>query len=170
MVIAAFVALDVLCAEPYRCNRVEREAEFLLGPIDSAPASMVNAIRIRRVAEVVGLCLERQPHDVNLLLEHAVCDMLLGRTKEAVWHYEEALRFDRRPEIYLGLGLAQFRSGSRGEAVNNLGKAAAFAPYLVNYDSSLPWNGERMVDQVPGELAEPVMKAAERFTRRLLSR
>lgn len=166
----ALAALRVFCIEPWRCNGIEGEAESMLAKIDTAPDSFRSAMRIRRISEVVGQCLKGAPHDVHLLLEHAACDMTQHKPAEALTHYQEALRYDRRPEIYLGLGLAQWELGQKNAAVATFGRAYAFATYQINYDQSLPWSGERMVDQMPPGLERSINVEAERVVKELEQR
>ncbi len=55
-----------------------------------------------------------------------------GDARSAVREYQQALLLDRRPEIYLNLGLAQLEALDRPAAVDNLARACAFNPALLS--------------------------------------
>ncbi len=55
----------------------------------------------------------------------------LDRPEEAEQAYQEALRLEPRPEIYMGLGKAQWLGGRREEAVRNFGVALRLNPFLA---------------------------------------
>ena len=57
---------------------------------------------------------------------------VLGRHIEAVAAYRRALRFERRPEIYLQLGLTQVEAGQEKEAFIHLLKAVSFDSRLLS--------------------------------------
>jgi tetratricopeptide (TPR) repeat protein len=160
--VAAAAGLYVLCWQPYACNRMKGAVEPQLVRIANLPQNIELTVRARGYAEQIDHCLADQPHDVELLMERAVCDLIAGNQAAAIPRYQQALRIDRRPEIYLDLGLAQYALGRRAEAVGSLGRAYAFATFFVNYDLSRPWSGERLLDQTPPELEKEIEAEAAR--------
>jgi O-antigen ligase len=55
----------------------------------------------------------------------------LNRPEEAERSYQEALRLEPRPEVYMGLGKAQWLAGRREEAARNFGLALRLNPFLA---------------------------------------
>ncbi|MEO8033369.1 MAG: hypothetical protein ABI837_02980 [Acidobacteriota bacterium] len=170
VVVLTGLALRRYCVQPYRCNAVKGRVEPQIERIVGLPATIDGTVRIRSFSAELGRCLQHDPHDVGLLVDRAECDVLLGRREEAVARYEEALRYNRRPEIYLSLGLIQYQLGQREAAMRAFGRAHAFAPFLVNYDHTLPWSGERVVDVAPPELGAAIEKESKRLRQELASR
>jgi tetratricopeptide (TPR) repeat protein len=56
---------------------------------------------------------------------------LLFRHDEAVRVYREALDYDRRPELYLNLGMALVEAGRTEEAMEPLVLAGVFEPMYI---------------------------------------
>ncbi len=57
--------------------------------------------------------------------------LFLGRSEEAEASFKEALRWGRRPEIYVALASAQASNGRRDEAIESLAAAARFDAYSL---------------------------------------
>jgi hypothetical protein len=167
--VAAF-SIWRLCWLPYACNRVKAVAALQLHRITSAATTVEGTRRLRAASEQVERCLRRTPHDVDLNMEAAACDRLLGLNSEAEAHYAAALQVDRRPEIYLEMGSVQYESGHRAAAIYSFGRALSFATFFVNYDPTVPWSGERTLDLVPPELIPEIQAEAMRQTTELARR
>jgi Tfp pilus assembly protein PilF len=116
---------------PYRCNATEKIVEqstlalFEQRPsIQQFPTARDNLTAVRR-------CLEKDPSNVNLRMVGAANLRILRRLDEAAAEYQRALDFDRRPELYLNLGLVQLELGKQDEAMRNLVRAVHFNPTFI---------------------------------------
>jgi len=148
---------------PFRCDHVKRSVEALIRRFaGSGQPPMVMVARLRAARDQVYACIEHMPHDLDLRLEAAACDRFLGRPDDAIEQYQLALKIDRRPEIYLNLATTLFEQGRREEATDTFATMMSFATFMVNYDESLPWSSERVIDLVPPELQAEVAEKAER--------
>jgi O-antigen ligase len=72
-------------------------------------------------------CLRRREGDVDFLMMRAANDRLLGNHEDARASYQEALRYDRRPELYYELGCTDLQLGRRDEALDTLYQAVLFS-------------------------------------------
>jgi O-antigen ligase len=130
--IAATYALYELCYEPYVCNRRKREIETVTARTLTATNQMLAAQRARRTLEMLAECAEELRTDVDFYMMAAANDRILGAPAEAETMYRRALDFDRRPELYYGLGSVQLEQGKTREAVANFVKAVTFNPDMMN--------------------------------------
>jgi tetratricopeptide (TPR) repeat protein len=73
-----------------------------------------------------------RPLNVDPPLLTALSYRFLLDHERAIEWYQRALAIDRRPEIYLGLGLEQLKAGRRQEAIESLTLACAFAPAMLD--------------------------------------
>lgn len=73
----------------------------------------------------------RAPAEVGILLARGTQLLLRGSFDSAVDAYQEALRQEPRPEVYLNLGRAQFAAGRREEAKESFAKAVQLDPRLA---------------------------------------
>lgn len=71
------------------------------------------------------------PGDPRVPLHRGVALMLLGRSREAVAVFEEAVRFGERPELTLNLGRARFQDGDVEGADRAYLRAAWAAPSVL---------------------------------------
>jgi tetratricopeptide (TPR) repeat protein len=117
---------------PYRQNvlkkRVEREFAVLEAGSGTTTANFVVLARIRDDIQQVRRALKISPTDVDLHMELAALYRFMGRYDDAVATYQRALRYHRRPEIYVNLAESQFAAGDLAGATENYAYALAFAP------------------------------------------
>lgn len=129
--IAAAFALYRWCYLPWRCNvadaRLLRQTTMAL---EAAPAPRAIALARSTWRGAVRL-LDGCPCSINLYMIAAANDQLLGQDEHAVEMYSRALQYDRRPELFLQLGLAEWRTGRRDAARQHLTAAAVFNPELL---------------------------------------
>jgi tetratricopeptide (TPR) repeat protein len=130
-IVMATLALYQCTYVPIHCSReVWRSEQRLSTSVDRsdrfAQASAANETLTR-----LSAC-DTRPLDVNVPMLIALSYRLLLRHDFAVRSYERALAIDRRPEIYLGLGMEQLEAGSRQAAVNTLLQACSFDPKLLD--------------------------------------
>lgn len=79
----------------------------------------LSRIEARRQVEEIRSCVDRFPWIVNLYMVEAANLRMIGRDAEAISAYEAALRYDRRPEIYLNLGRVEANVGD-SDAIRHL--------------------------------------------------
>lgn len=129
-VVAAAVALVDRCTLlPCHCNRVEAYVQFRTEGIIDTPS--VNATSIARDnVDVLNRCIALNPTDTNASMLLAANLQRLGRKREAATVYAKALQYERRPELYLGLGTLQFELGQREAALENLVRARMFNQFV----------------------------------------
>lgn len=89
-------------------------------PFRSAPAARENLTAI-------GESLAKRPGDIDYLMMRGANDRVLGNYEEARASYQEALRYDRRPELYAELGVTELQMGHRAEALDALFQAVLFS-------------------------------------------
>jgi hypothetical protein len=155
VVVIAFAAalIRTVVWQPYRCGRSEKTLEALIaGAFESADAYQANSIA-RQVVDSAEACLRHTPDDVALYMIAGAGYRIVERPVDAVRMYRTALRYDRRPELYLNLGLADIQAGNTNDAFVSLLTAAVFRPELLE-DMPSPmrqrveaalkryWNGE----------------------------
>jgi tetratricopeptide (TPR) repeat protein len=61
----------------------------------------------------------------------ATAQLVVDRPERAIELYERALRIDRRPELYVGLGSALLQAGDHERATKAFTTAATFAPFTI---------------------------------------
>jgi tetratricopeptide (TPR) repeat protein len=131
IVAACAYAFYVFCVLPYRCNRI-KNAHIL--PTEYAYAhagTPEGSLRAQRNLEELRECMRPTCRDVSLDMIAAANDRVLGRYDEAVRLYRDALRLDRRPEIYVNLAAAEAAAGDRGSAREDLLRAILFSPWAI---------------------------------------
>ncbi|HYM61680.1 MAG TPA: hypothetical protein VEZ11_12405 [Thermoanaerobaculia bacterium] len=123
---AAAYTLDRLCVEPLRCARAA-----------SAGATSLDALvrsddLNRRVAYTILAnlrpCECLTPSDTRILATRGAAFAVAGDARSAIADYRAALATERRPEVYLELGLAQLDAFDRAGAIDSLTRACAFDP------------------------------------------
>lgn len=124
---AAALAMHATVIVPYRCNLIEGSVSQALENVWATPhthtARMIAAQSLARLQH----CLAERPERVNLSMLAGGALQILGRHEAAIAIYENALRYDRRPELYMALGLSQLDAGiARETAVTNFVRAAEF--------------------------------------------
>ena len=78
--------------------------------------------------------MSKRAGDIDYLMMRAANDRVLGNYEEARATYQEALRYDRRPELYYELGTTDLQLGRRDEGLDALYQAVLFSR---NYLQSL---------------------------------
>ncbi len=68
------------------------------------------------------------PPDARIFFVRGAAAQGGGDLQTAIADYRRALEIDRRPEIYLHLGLAQLDAPDRAAAIESLVRACAFDP------------------------------------------
>jgi hypothetical protein len=123
----AAVLLWFLAFEPVACSRLE----LTLVEATNRAMERNDAPLARDTLERAARALRRCPSNIQLRMIAAANLRQLGRPADAIRMYEEALRYDRRPEIYLNIGQSRVESGMRGRAVDDFVRAVVFAPGMI---------------------------------------
>jgi tetratricopeptide (TPR) repeat protein len=98
----------------------------------NSPDHFYAARLARKSLDRAEACIPQAPFMIDLYMIAAVDRRVLGQFDEAVKLYERALDYDRRPELYLQLGLTELELNRRAEARKALEKAVLFAPSMLN--------------------------------------
>lgn len=130
--------VERLCYQRYRCNARKAEARRTLErflPISEQPSARIAA---RRAIESMDHCIAHAPTDIAAYMIRAGALRMLGRPAEAVTDYRRALRYDRRPELYLNLGMTELEAGNDAAAVAHISLASlTFRPYFYELPAPL---------------------------------
>lgn len=126
--IAAGFAIDRWCIQPYSMNIVKKTVERRTLPAfdqaGSASAAIVARTNLEMIARAGGDC----SRDIDVCMEVAANERILGHDDRAIAAYQAALKLDRRPEIFYDLAITQLTTGDREHAIENLALAIRFYP------------------------------------------
>ena len=124
---ATLAALRYAVLLPLLCEaRVTRALDALDAAADRN--DVVQHAASRFVSSSLHGCGCAEPFDFKLTYAHGSAARYRGDAREAVRLYERALLLDRRPEIYLDLGMAQLDALDRDSAIASFVAAVAFDP------------------------------------------
>jgi len=120
VMIAAVAGSYRFCYLRHRCNlwgaRADRTLTNLLSNADQVSAR----IAARQIDEEMFHCIECWRTNVPSYMARAAALRMLDRLDEAAIAYRLALRYDRRAELYLNLGLTELDAGREEQAVDAL--------------------------------------------------
>lgn len=123
---AAIFAIVRIAVPTLRCNhaaKVTRERNIDASAIvDDYEATLL--VR-KNLADAAG-CIDCEPPNPFLLYELALTQRRLGNHEEAIRTLERALRYDKRPELYIVLGDSVAKTGRIEEGIAFLMTAARF--------------------------------------------
>jgi tetratricopeptide (TPR) repeat protein len=131
--------------DPLRCTYA---ASTGAARLESADPSDYRTRRVaRQLRNELANCQCVSPPDAGIFMTRAAAAENDGDRVAAIAEYQNALRVDRRPEIYFDVGLLQHETGNERDAVANLARACAFNPALAADipDESLRLETERRV-------------------------
>ncbi|HBL29451.1 MAG TPA: hypothetical protein DD490_21675 [Acidobacteria bacterium] len=95
------------------------------------------AVRARRAdplpanIDLLRRAAERDPLEVGIPIARGSQHLLLGQSQAAIDAYEEALRLEPRPEVYLNLGRAYDLAGRSEDAAHAFALALRIDPRLL---------------------------------------
>ena len=119
-------ALDRLVAGPFACNRAAHRTRTRTERTLQLTDPTIAAERARVDVDDMSRCLRCTPASIEISMNEAANLRILGRNREAVDVYRNALRFDRRPELYMNLGETLIQLGERPEGMRMLLECARF--------------------------------------------
>jgi len=120
VIVAAVAGSYRLCYLRYRCNLRSASAERTLTNLLSNADQVSARIAARQIDEEMSRCIECWRTDVSFYMARAAALRMLDRLDEAANAYRLALRYDRRAEIYLNLGLTELDAGREEQAADAL--------------------------------------------------
>lgn len=125
------LAVQHLCYLPWRADVERKKQEDITVALwERQPA--FTAVRARQNVLVARSFLDKRGiHNTGLYMTAAANYRLLEDYDSASEMYKEALRFDRRPELYYNLGISEVNAGRRKEGVDALIHAGLFNPFLI---------------------------------------
>ncbi len=127
LIAATAWALDRWTVLPLRCSHAAS-----VGAADLDNASDTADYRPEALARRINASLEGcncvSPPDARICFVRGAVAQGGGDLTSAIADYRNALEIDRRPEIYLHLGLAQLQTSDRSTGLENLVRACAFDP------------------------------------------
>ena len=137
----------LLCIRPLQCNNIDYvvlQRTTTLARMSRSPITVSRVARanLDRLAPCLTHCT-----DVNRLMIAAANERLLHQPVAAIAYYEQAMQYDRRPELYLNLGAAQAEAGRNPEAIANMVTAGIFNPEMTASVEYLHDDVKRLVDE-----------------------
>lgn len=115
--------------DPMRCNAAVTKLTRRTNAVETIANDYERIARARRNLEELRAL--RCPLDVRVPMLIGTNEEYLGQYDDAVAAYRDALRVDRRPEIYVAIADARLLQGNIDEAVENYVTAAQFNPFII---------------------------------------
>jgi tetratricopeptide (TPR) repeat protein len=131
-VAVAVWAVYTFCVLPYRCNLMKKS---MLPPTTLAfrsANSTLGRILARRNLDTLAACFGTTCRDLTIDMLAAANYRTVADYEAAIRAYNDALRRDERPEIYMNLAAAEIAAGRRDAAREHLFRAAQFNPYVIS--------------------------------------
>ena len=112
--------------KPLQCNRMLRQMTARTERSFRTEGSPRAAAHAHADLSSAIHCAKYVPTNIDTYMIAAANLRVLGRAEEAVSMYQRALRYDRRPELYINLGQTLIQAGHREEGLAMLVLAARF--------------------------------------------
>jgi tetratricopeptide (TPR) repeat protein len=126
LVAATGYSLQRVAFLPLRCvHAASLDAAALNATERNDDMTQRMALRVR--ADLEG-CQSVSLADVRVPFTLGTASAAAGDARAAIAQYQRALEIDRRPEIYLALGLAQLEALDRSAAIESFVRACTFDP------------------------------------------
>jgi tetratricopeptide (TPR) repeat protein len=125
-------ALDAIAIRPYRCNIVKKNVQTQSIALLDVPLGPAVSRRVHGFIADLQPCAEACPTDADMYMTLAVTDRILGRPDHAIEMYTEALKIERRPELFFNRGVMRLQVGQRALAIEDFMQACAFADFYLN--------------------------------------
>lgn len=157
VVVAVAIVVFRVQVPRYRCNTLKATYQSATAADWASRGDYQATQRSRRRIGALERCAAVSPLDADMQMILALNYRILGRLDEAAAAYRNALAYDRRPEIFLNLGLVELELERHSDAVNHLAHAVAFdVSYARHFDGD--------------ELQQEVAAAAEALRARAAAR
>jgi len=115
-----------LAWKPLRCNITKERVQSDALRMWNRPDAPQVATKARDAIVEMERCIVACPTDIDMYMTRALNDRLIGRFEHAEDMYREALKYDRRPELFFNLGIVQLEMKQRQAAIITLTKACSF--------------------------------------------
>jgi tetratricopeptide (TPR) repeat protein len=130
--VAAIVAIDLVCVVPWRGNLALREISDRSALALTAEPQTAAVVARDNLDRLDGVASARRLDPSWYMLYAGNCEVL-GRLPAAIDAYTRALRIDDRPEFYENRGMILLRLGRDDAAIADLAKAARFDPTVLEH-------------------------------------
>ena len=121
----------------YRCNLMLSRIKSVMEHQDNRSDFRTITMARRNLELLIQDCAKCRTQRVDYLLMKGNNEVLLHQHTGALATYRQALQFDRRPEIYLNIGLTEIDRGNYPGGLDNLITACAFN-FAMNTDLPEP--------------------------------
>lgn len=136
VVLAAAIVCGLLLVRsaylPWRCNAV---VSRVTGATELAITLQSDYERLvlarRNLEELAGIRAGCEATEVRVPMLTAANQEIIGRAEDAIRSYDQALRVDQRPEIYIARAEVEISLGRLEDAVNSYTIAARLSPPIV---------------------------------------
>lgn len=129
---ALIYGLNAYCYRPLHCNVVQSQVEARTLNAFRSIGSLNSGIMARKNLRDLNPCADICSSNPNYYMIKAANFQITGETVAAVHEYEHALLYDRRPEIYLNLGLMLLQLGNTAAGERALVSAGLFNPDMID--------------------------------------
>jgi hypothetical protein len=123
---ASLIAAYRVAWREYRCNLALARVKSIMEHRDVRSDFVTALVARDNQALLDEDCARCRTQRVEFLLLKGTNEVLVHQYGSAIGTYRGALEFDRRPEIYLDIGLTELDRGSYQEALRNLISACEF--------------------------------------------
>lgn len=117
---------------PHRCNAGITAAEVATAAAEETTSDYDRLVRARRNLELLAGLRESCPTEVRVPMLTGANLEFVGRAEDALASYQEALRVDQRPEIYVEMARMQLQLGQVDQAVASYVAATRFSPLVLD--------------------------------------
>jgi hypothetical protein len=123
--------------QEYQCNLTLSRIKSVMEHQDNRSDFRTMTMARRNLELLIQDCAKCRTQRVDYLLMKGNNEVLVHQYTGALATYRQALQFDRRPEIYLNIGLTELDRGNYAEGVRNLTTACGFN-FAMNADIPEP--------------------------------
>lgn len=127
--------VHALAWRPFRCNILKQQAQRAALSAWNRPINSIGILKARGAALEIQRCIAVCPTDIDMYMTLAVNDRLIGRFEHAAEMYQQALQYERRPELYFNLAMVQLELGQRAASIANFELACDFD---LSYSDEIP--------------------------------
>lgn len=131
IILAAGYAFYAFCVVPYQCNVLRKSLTHSTAEAFARRDTPEAAVVGRRNLAAISRCRVPTCRDLDTEMIAAANYRIIGRDADAAQLYRDALRFDRRPEIYYNLANTELAMGRREAAIADFVRASIFNPWLI---------------------------------------
>jgi hypothetical protein len=132
VIVGTLAAAWKLSIRPLQCDRALPAVRLGVATAAQEQNPALAAELARAQIPSIERCLECEPHLLQWRMSAIGAFSIGGQREAALEQAEIAVRWDRRPEVYIQLAQLQFASGRRKEAIGNIRQAALFSPRSVD--------------------------------------